>query len=48
MFEWIEEFMETFGVDYETAAREYDATHNPDYDADDYDCEFDCYGRKKG
>lgn len=38
MFEWIEELMEETGCDWETAAREYDAIHNPDYNADDYDC----------
>lgn len=37
MFEWIENLMEATGCDWETAAREYDATHNPDYNADDYD-----------
>lgn len=37
MFEWIEELMEATGCDWETAAREYDAAHNPDYSADDYD-----------
>lgn len=38
MFEWIENFMEVFGCDWDTAAREYDALHNPNYSADDYDC----------
>lgn len=32
MFEWIEEYMERFDCDWETAAREYDYQHNPDYD----------------
>lgn len=39
MFEWIEKFMEAFGCDWDTAAREYDYQHNPDYNADDYDME---------
>ena len=38
MFEWIEEFMETFGCNWETAAREYDCLVNDNYNADDYDC----------
>lgn len=29
--------MEATGCDWETAAREYDYQHNPDYNADDYD-----------
>lgn len=29
--------MDATGCDYETALREYDATHNPDYNPDDYD-----------
>ena len=29
--------MEATGCDWETAAREYDAAFNPDYNADDYD-----------
>lgn len=37
MFEWIEELMEATGCDWDTAAQEYDATHNSDYNADDYD-----------
>lgn len=37
MFEWIEQLMEATGCDWDTAAREYDAMHNPDYDAADYD-----------
>lgn len=37
MFEWIEELMEATGCDWDTAAREYDYYHNPDYNADDYD-----------
>ena len=37
MFEWIEKFMKEFGCDWETAAREYDYWHNPDYNPDDYD-----------
>lgn len=37
MFEWIENFMEAFGCDWDTVAREYDYYHNPDYSADDYD-----------
>jgi len=37
MFDWIEALMEATGCDWETAAREYDAAHNPDYSADDYD-----------
>jgi len=39
MFEWIEELMEATGCDWDTAAREYDAMHNPDYNADDYDAD---------
>lgn len=38
MFEWIDNFMEETGCDWDTAAREYDFLHNPDYSADDYDC----------
>ena len=37
MFEWIENYMEMYGCDWDTAAREYDYFHNPDYDAADYD-----------
>ena len=29
--------MEMYGCDWDTAAREYDYLHNPDYDAADYD-----------
>lgn len=39
MFEWIEQFMQDFDCDFETAAREYDYQHNPNYSADDYDCD---------
>lgn len=37
MFDWIDELMESTGCDYETAAREYDAEHFPDYDPEDYE-----------
>ena len=37
MFEWIERLMEATGCDWDTAAREYHATHDPNYDPDDYD-----------
>ena len=37
MFEWIEEFVAATGCSWETAAREYDYYHNPNYTADDYD-----------
>ena len=37
MFEWIENYMDAFGCDWETAARECDYEHNPDYDAEDYE-----------
>jgi len=37
MLEWIEDYMDNFGCDWETAAREYHAMFNPDYDPDDYD-----------
>lgn len=37
MFDWIEEYMEATGCDWETAAREYDYLHNPNYTAEDYD-----------
>ena len=37
MFEWIEEFVAATGCNWETAAREYDYYHNPNYSADDYD-----------
>ena len=37
MFDWIDDFMEATGCDWETAAREYDYYHNPDYSAEDYD-----------
>ena len=43
MFEWIEKYMEATGCDWDTAAREYDYEHNPDYSADDYDAP-DYYG----
>ena len=39
MFDWIDELMEATGCDFETACREYDFYHNPDYNADDYDDE---------
>lgn len=46
MFDWIEEFIEIFGCDWETAAREYHIhmtillwAHPESYDADDYDAE---------
>lgn len=31
--------MEATGCDWDTAAREYDAMHNPDYNPDDYDAD---------
>ena len=38
MFDWIEEYMERFGCDWETAAREYHAQFHPEtYDPEDYD-----------
>ncbi len=37
MFDWIDEFIEATGCDWETAAREYDYYHNPDYDPEDYE-----------
>jgi len=37
MFEWIEDYMDETGCDWETAAREYDYQHNRDYCPDDYD-----------
>lgn len=40
MFDWIENYMEMFGCDWDTAAREYHFQHSPEtYDAADYDCE---------
>ena len=39
MFDWIDELMDATGCSYETALREYDAAHNPNYDAADYDCD---------
>ena len=40
MFEWIEALMETTGCDWDTAAREYDYYHNPNYNADNYEEEY--------
>ena len=40
MFEWIENYMEMFDCDWETAARMYDYEHNPDYNPDDYDGQY--------
>ena len=38
MFEWIEEYMERFDCDWDTAAREYHAQFHPEtYDPEDYD-----------
>ena len=37
MFDWIESLMEATGCDWTTAAREYDATHNDDYDPLDWE-----------
>ena len=38
MFDWIEEFMEMFGCDWDTAAREYYYTMHPEtYNAEDYE-----------
>lgn len=37
MFEWIEELMEATGCDWETAAREYNAMFNDNYDPEDYE-----------
>jgi len=38
-FEWIERFMTETGCDLDTAAREYHAVNDPDYDPEDYDRE---------
>lgn len=37
MFDWIDDFMEATGCDWDTATREYDCLHNPDYDPEDYE-----------
>ena len=38
MFDWIEEFIEMFGCDWDTAVREYHYYMNPEiYDAKDYE-----------
>lgn len=37
MFDWIEDFMEMFGCDWDTAAREYHYYMHPEtYNAEDY------------
>lgn len=36
-FEWVEKTMEITGCDFNTAAREYHAIFDNDYDPDDYD-----------
>lgn len=36
-FEWVEECMELYDCDYETACREYHALFDLNYNSDDYD-----------
>ena len=37
MLDWIEEYMEAFGCDWETAARMYHMEFDPDYCPEDYE-----------
>lgn len=39
-FDWIDDYMNTFDCDFDTAAREYHYYFYPEtYNAEDYDCE---------